>query len=82
MSVRSEVASKVRRPGREKRDPDYVVRARNGRGWRTIGAGWRSERDESNVIASLRINTVPVGFDGVLKIMVPLPDEEENDATE
>jgi hypothetical protein len=75
MGVRDKAATSVRR--REKKEPDYVVRARNGRGWRTVGAAWKSDRDDSNVVASITLNVVPVGFDGVLKVMHPLPDDEE-----
>jgi uncharacterized protein (DUF736 family) len=76
MSSISERATARRREQRD-RTPDYVVRARQGRGWQTVGAGWKSDREDSGVIASIKVNSLPVGFDGTLKVMLPLPDEDE-----
>jgi hypothetical protein len=61
---------------REERMPDYTVRARNGRGWMQVGAAWKPDRDE-NTVLSIKLNSIPINFDGVLKILVPLPPEEE-----
>lgn len=61
---------------REDRQPDFVVRARSGRVWRQIGAAWKG-REDGNVIVSVKINDIPVGFDGVIKVMLPLPDDEQ-----
>jgi hypothetical protein len=74
MNVRSDATRKGRT--REKREPDYVVRARNGRGWMQVGVAWERERGEDGL--SIKINSVPVGFDGVLKVLRPLePLEDE-----
>jgi uncharacterized protein (DUF736 family) len=64
-----------RRRTREEKQPDYTVRARNGRGWMQVGAAWKPDRD-GNVVLSLKLNTVPVGFDGVLKVLLPLAEDE------
>lgn len=76
MSSISERATARRRPAQD-RTPDYVVRARQGRGWQNVGAAWKSERDDSNVVASIKLNSIPVGFDGTLKIMLPLEDDDQ-----
>ncbi|QOZ20842.1 hypothetical protein XI02_42270 [Bradyrhizobium sp. CCBAU 21365] len=60
---------------REDRQPDYTVRARSGRAWAQIGAAWKG-REDGNVVVSLKVNAIPVGFDGVIKVMIPLPDNE------
>ena len=66
----------TRRRTREEKQPDFTVRARSGRGWAQVGAGWKPDRD-GNTVMSIRLNNVPVGFDGVLKVLLPLAPEEE-----
>ncbi len=71
----SERAAPKRRT-REEKQPDYTVRARNGRGWSQVGVAWKPDR-EGNTVLSIKLNSIPVGFDGVLKILPPLPDDEQ-----
>jgi uncharacterized protein (DUF736 family) len=66
----------ARRRTAEERQPDYTVRARSGRAWAQVGAAWKPDRD-GNVVLSLKINHIPVGFDGVLKVLLPLAPEDE-----
>jgi hypothetical protein len=40
-----------------------------------VGAAWKPDRD-GNVVLSIKMSSVPVGFDGVLKVLLPLPDDE------
>lgn len=65
----------ARRRTREDRQPDFTVRARSGRAWAQVGAAWKGEREDSNVVVSIKLNSVPVGFDGILKVMLPIPPE-------
>ncbi len=78
MSTETDIrlARTARRRTQEDRQPDFTVRARSGRGWAQVGAAWKSDRD-GNVVMSLRVNNIPVGFDGVLKVLLPLAPEDE-----
>lgn len=78
-SISQRARAGVRRT-REDRQPDYVVRARSGRAWAQIGAAWKG-REEGNVVVSVRINAIPVGFDGVIKIMLPIEEEPSDEQT-
>lgn len=71
----------TRRRQRVKRDPDYTVRARNGRGWMQVGVAWNRTNGKG---LSIKLNSVPVGFDGVLKVLPPLEDlpEEQGQSQE
>ena len=68
----------AQRRTREEKQPDYTVRARNGRGWSQVGVAWKPDRD-GNTVLSIKLNSIPVGFDGVLKVLLPLEDEPEAD---
>ena len=65
---------------REKRDPEFVVRAKTGpsaRDWTTLGYAWRREGGEG---FSIKLNALPIGNDwgGVLKLLPPFSEEERN----
>ena len=64
---------------REKRDPDYVVRAKTGpsaRDWTTLGYAWNRDRGEG---ISVKLNALPIGteWNGVLKLLPPLAEDDE-----
>ena len=63
---------------REKREPDFVVRAKTGpsaRDWTTLGYAWRRERGEG---FSIKLNALPIGSEwgGVLKLLPPFSEED------
>jgi hypothetical protein len=80
MSSISERAMSRRTPRFEPSKPDYIVRAEdpNKKGnWLTLGAGWKGEARDGSEIITVRLNTIPVsGWDGKLKLLVPLATEE------
>lgn len=76
-SISQRARATVRRT-KEDRQPDYVVRARSGRAWTQIGAAWKG-REDGNVVVSVKVNAIPVGFDGVLKVMLPLEEEPSDE---
>jgi uncharacterized protein (DUF736 family) len=60
--------------------PDYVVRARqerNSRFFQTIGAAWRRQDRNGNELISVKLNSVPIAFDGSFILVPPLANEEE-----
>jgi hypothetical protein len=64
---------------REKRDPDYVVRAKTGPSARdrtTLGYAWKRDRGEG---ISVKLNALPIGteWNGVLKLLPPFADGDE-----
>ena len=64
---------------REKREPDFVVRAKTGpsaRDWTTLGYAWRRERGEG---FSIKLNALPIGSEwgGVLKLLPPFAEEDD-----
>jgi hypothetical protein len=76
-SISQRARQGVRRT-REDRQPDFVVRARSGRAWAQIGAAWKG-REDGNVVVSVKVNAIPVGFDGVIKIMLPLEEDPSDE---
>jgi hypothetical protein len=77
-SISQRARQDVRR-AREDRQPDFVARARSGRAWTQIGAAWKG-REDGNVVVSVKVNAIPVGFDGVIKIMLPLEEDPSDEA--
>ena len=64
---------------REKREPDFVVRAKTGpstRDWTTLGYAWKRERGDG---FSVKLNALPIGTDwgGVLKLLPPFAEEDD-----
>ena len=60
--------------------PDYVVRARqerNSRFSQTIGAAWKREDKNGNELISVKLNSVPIAFDGSFIVIAPLANEED-----
>lgn len=63
-------------PAREpetKRQPDYVVRAKVGDFWVTIGASWIAQLKDGEGL-SVKINMVPTGWNGDCLMMPPLKE--------
>jgi hypothetical protein len=68
---------------RDKREPDYIVRAKTGpsaRDWTTLGYAWNRDRGEG---ISVKLNTLPIGMEwgGVLKLLPPFAEEDGEDPT-
>ena len=62
----------------EKREPDFVVRAKTGpsaRDWTTLGYAWRREGGEG---FSIKLNALPIGSEwgGVLKLLPPFNEDD------
>ena len=76
MSSVSERAMSARRPRREARRPDFIVRApdpQNRGRWLTLGAAW--SRDDGGL--NIKLNVMPVAnFDGTLVALPPLESDE------
>ena len=64
-----------RRQSREKRQPVFVARARQGDGkaWLTIGAAWERKDGEGY---SIKLNALPFGFDGSFVLLPPLSEDD------
>ena len=62
--------------GRKKREkPQYVARAKVGSGWVNIGAAWPLRSGEDGF--SVKMTSVPIGFDGRFVLIAPLTNGEE-----
>lgn len=57
--------------------PDFNVRVKVGEFWSTIGAAWKVK--DGGI--SIRLNTVPVGWDGSA-LMLPPKEEKSEPAPE
>ena len=69
----AKVAPKVE----EKRQPDFVLRAKNENGfWATIGAMWSADLGDKGKGWSIKINSAPLGWKGDCLAMEPLPEKE------
>jgi hypothetical protein len=61
----------------EKRKPDFVVRAKvKDDVWVTIGAAWSAQLKDGVTGYSLKINMVPMQWNGDALLMPPLATEE------
>ena len=63
----------------DKKLPDFVARARQAPGsdfYLTIGAAWKKENGNGEEFVSVKLNNLPVGFDGSFLLMKPLPPKE------
>jgi uncharacterized protein (DUF736 family) len=61
-------------PKDEKRQPDYVVRARQSADseyWLTIGAAWTANFKDGTTGISVKINNQPIGWNGDCLLMRP-----------
>ena len=74
MSIAERAA--VRQPQRRERPkPAYVLRAKVGNGWVSIGAMWNLRSGDEGF--SLKLNTLPLGWDGRCVALVPLENGQE-----
>lgn len=72
----SERAIANRRPQRAERpQPKYIARAKVGNGWVSIGAAWPLRSGDEGY--SLKLTTLPLGWDGRFVLLPPLPSGEE-----
>ena len=70
-----------RRPQRTERPkPKYVARAKVGTGWVSIGACWPLKSGEDGF--SLKLTTLPLGWDGRFVLLPPLDSGEVPDVDE
>ena len=72
MASNSERAAVARQP-REKRKPVYFARAKVGNSWVGIGAAWPLRSGEPGF--SVKLTTLPLGWDGRFVLLEPLPDD-------
>ena len=67
-----------RRPQRAERPkPIYIARAKVGNGWVTIGACWNLRSGDDGF--SIKLNTLPLGWDGRFVLLPPLENGEVRD---
>ena len=70
-----------RRPQRAERPkPSYICRAKVQNGWISIGAAWKLKSGEDGF--SLKLTSIPIGFDGRFVMLPPLEDGEAQDPPE
>jgi hypothetical protein len=60
---------------RERPKPQYILRAKVGSGWTTIGAVWPLRSGEQGF--SLKITSMPLQWDGRFVALPPIEDEED-----
>jgi len=77
MSTISERAQQ--RVARQRPKPQYIARAKVGNGWVNIGAAWPLRSGEDGL--SLKLTSIPIGFDGRFVLLPPLGNEEHPDDT-
>lgn len=66
----------ARRPQKAERPkPVYIARAKVGNGWVSIGAAWNLRSGDDGF--SLKLTTLPLGWDGRLVLLPPLEDGQE-----
>lgn len=73
MASTKPAAKKEEKPP-EKRQPDYVVRAKQSPDsdyWDTIGAGWTANFKDGSTGISVKINRQPIGWNGDCLLMRP-----------
>jgi len=64
----------ARRPQRAERPkPEYLARAKVGNGWVNIGAAWNLRSGEDGF--SVKLTSIPIGFDGRFVLLRPLEDD-------
>lgn len=69
MSI-SERADPRRKQARERAKPAFILRAKVGNGWVSIGAMWPLRSGEEGF--SLKVTTTPLQWDGRCVALVPL----------
>lgn len=60
----------------DKRLPDFVVRVKVGDFWTTIGAAWTANLKDGVTGYSLKLNMIPMGWNGDGLLMPPLEDSK------
>src|ERR1700674_3976361 len=71
----------ARRPQRQERPkPSYIARAKVGNGWVSIGACWALRSGEPGF--SLKLTTLPLGWDGRFVLLPPLENGDVEDPAE
>ncbi len=71
----------ARRPQRTERpQPKYIARAKVGNGWTSIGAAWLLRSGEDGL--SIKLTSIPIGFDGRFVLLPPLENGEVKDPPE
>lgn len=71
---------KVEEPPKEKRQPDFVVRAKqspDSEYWTTIGAAWQANLKGGVTGYSVKINNMPLNWNGDCLLMPPLETGEK-----
>jgi len=76
MSTQS-ISERARPRRAERPKPEYILRAKVGNGWTTIGAVWSLRSGEDGF--SLKINSVPLQWDGRCVALRPLENGEVQD---
>lgn len=62
--------------------PDYSLRARDHRErkfWHTVGKAWNAVSRDGVPYISIRLNAIPINFDGTLALVEPRQDDEFNE---
>lgn len=75
MSTISERATARQSQRRERPQPKYIARAKVGNGWISIGAAWELRSGDEGL--SVKLNSLPIGFDGRFVLLPPLPNGED-----
>ena len=66
----------ARRPQKAERPkPQYIIRAKVGAGWTSIGACWPLRSGEDGF--SLKLTSIPLAWDGRCVLLPPLPNGDE-----
>ena len=79
MSI-SERATAQRPQRAERPKPAYIVRAKVGNGWTSIGAMWKLRSGEDGY--SLKLTSLPLGWDGRCVALLPLENGEMPDVVQ
>lgn len=62
------------------KQPDYVVRARDHRDrkfWHPVGSAWNAVSRNGVPYISVRLNSIPINFDGTLALIESNKDRDE-----
>lgn len=65
----------ARREPRARPQPQYIARAKVQNGWVSIGAAWSLRSGEPGF--SVKLTSIPIGFDGRFVLLEPLANEED-----
>lgn len=69
------MATVIERSSNKRQKPVYNARARVGSGWINVGAAWRLRSGEDGF--SVKLTSIPIGFDGRFVLIPPLENSEE-----